>query len=57
MRVSMVDTLLDFMLGPLRGISEFYFEYQLIFNTIIVGFAAYKLFFSKKKEVKNESAN
>nr|WP_245975344.1 hypothetical protein [Oceanobacillus chungangensis] len=53
----MVDALLDFMLGPMRGISDFYFEYQLIFNSLIVGFAAYKLYFSKKKETNNESAS
>ncbi|MGE6717566.1 hypothetical protein ACQKGD_09345 [Peribacillus frigoritolerans] len=53
----MANVLLDFMLGPLRGISEFYFEHQLIFNTIVIGFAAYKLFFSKKKETQIDSAN
>ncbi|MFC7321757.1 hypothetical protein [Halobacillus campisalis] len=39
----MVDALLDFMLGPMRGIGEVYFEYQAIFNTIIVGAAIYKI--------------
>lgn len=53
----MVDGLLDFMLGPMRGISAFYFEHQLIFNSLIVGFAAYKLYFSKKKEKKNKTDN
>ncbi|WP_339282892.1 hypothetical protein [Oceanobacillus sp. FSL K6-3682] len=43
----MVDMFLDFMLGPMRGISQFYFEYQLIFNSIIVGIAGY---FLVKKE-------
>ncbi|MBM7600119.1 hypothetical protein JOC34_002510 [Virgibacillus halotolerans] len=52
----MVNTLLDFMLGPMRAIGDFYFEYQMIFNSLIVGFALYKLIFSKKK-VGNESAN
>ncbi|WP_337020535.1 hypothetical protein [Oceanobacillus massiliensis] len=50
----MVDVLLDFMLGPMRGISEFYFEYQYIFNPIIVVLAFYKVVMSKRK---NESAN
>lgn len=52
----MINTLLDFMLGPLRAIGDFYFEYQMIFNSLIVGFALYKLIFSNKK-VGNESAN
>ncbi|GAB3804325.1 hypothetical protein [Virgibacillus kimchii] len=45
----MMDTFLDFMLGPMRAISDFYFEYQVIFNTIIVGLVVFKLFFGKKK--------
>lgn len=48
----MVDTMLDFMLGPMRAIGDFYFEYQVIFNPIIVGFALYKIIFSKKKQNK-----
>ncbi|SFB00199.1 hypothetical protein SAMN04488072_10557 [Lentibacillus halodurans] len=51
----MVDAMLEFMLGPLRGISDFYLDYQLYFNTIIVGFALYKILFSQKKT--QESAN
>lgn len=35
----MVEHLLDFMLGPLRGLGRFYFEHQLIFNTLIVAVA------------------
>lgn len=46
----MVDALLDFMLGPLRGISTFYFEYQAFFNPIIVGVAAWKLFSKKRRK-------
>ncbi|CAH0345451.1 hypothetical protein [Bacillus sp. CECT 9360] len=53
----MVETFLDFMLGSLRGISQFYFEYQVIFNSIIVGIAAYKLIFSKKSNAKKETTN
>lgn len=45
----MVDMFLDFMLGPMRGISQFYFEYQLIFNSIIVGIAGYFLVKNRKK--------
>lgn len=53
----MTDTFLEFMLGPFRSIADFYFEHQMILNTIIVGFALYKLIFNKKKQTKNESVN
>ncbi|RKD69714.1 MULTISPECIES: hypothetical protein [Sinobaca] len=46
----MADTFLEFMLGSFRGISEFYFEYQIIFNTIIVLFVLYQLFSNKKQD-------
>lgn len=55
-RKTMTELMLDFMLGPMRAIGEFYFEYQMIFNPIIVGAALIKILFGKKK-VKNESAN
>ncbi|MDC3411927.1 hypothetical protein NC797_02550 [Aquibacillus sp. 3ASR75-11] len=48
----MVETLIDFMLGPFRSISQFYFEYQLIFNSIVIGVGLVKMF-SKKKESTN----
>ncbi|WP_373895457.1 hypothetical protein [Virgibacillus sp. CBA3643] len=51
----MADMLLEFMLGPFRAISDFYFEYQAIFNTIVLGFALYKVISSRKK-TENESA-
>lgn len=51
----MVDAFLDFMLGPMRGIGRFYFENQAILNTIVVGFALYKIVTSKKKNVENKS--
>lgn len=51
----MIDQFLDAMLGPFRGISQFYIEHQLIFNTIIVGIAIYQLYMKKKKE-RNASA-
>ncbi|SDQ16426.1 hypothetical protein SAMN05216232_0876 [Virgibacillus subterraneus] len=51
----MVDAMLEVMLGPLRGISDFYLDYQIYFNTIIVGFALYKILSSKKKT--EETAN
>ncbi|MBB6449939.1 hypothetical protein HNR44_001917 [Geomicrobium halophilum] len=52
----MVDTFLDIMLGPLRTISDFYFENQMIFNTMIVGFALYKMI-GKRKQPQEEAAN
>ncbi|WP_010097374.1 hypothetical protein [Ornithinibacillus scapharcae] len=52
----MVETLLDFMLGPFRAISAYYFEHQLIFNTIVIGIAIYKIYTSSKK-TGNKSAS
>ncbi|UOR11415.1 hypothetical protein [Halobacillus amylolyticus] len=45
----MTDALLDFMLGPMRVIGDVYYEYQVIFNTLVVGFALYKMIFRGKK--------
>lgn len=45
----MMDAFLDFMLGPMRGIGKFYFENQAILNTIVVGFALYKMSTRKKR--------
>ncbi|WP_404455471.1 hypothetical protein [Oceanobacillus kapialis] len=33
----MMDTFLDFMIGPFRSVSSFYFENQLIFNSLLIG--------------------
>ncbi|WP_022794065.1 hypothetical protein [Marinococcus halotolerans] len=52
----MTELMLDFMLGPMRVIGEFYFDHQMIFNPIIVGAALIKILFGKKK-AKNEPAN
>lgn len=46
----MIDQFLDIMLGPFRGISQFYIEHQLIFSTVIVGIAIYQLYRKKKRE-------
>ncbi|SET54029.1 hypothetical protein SAMN05421676_105233 [Salinibacillus kushneri] len=53
----MVDALLDFMLGPLRAITDFYVEHQFILSSIIVGFAVYKIYFSKRKQTQNDSVD
>ncbi|CDQ38455.1 MULTISPECIES: hypothetical protein [Virgibacillus] len=53
----MVEPLLDFMLGPMRGITSIYVEYQVIFNTLVVGFGIYSIFFSRKKQTANEAGD
>ena len=50
----MMDVFLDFMLGPMRAIGSFYFENQVILNTLVVGFALYKLIFNKKKSAQSD---
>ncbi len=52
----MTETFLEFMLGPFRVIATFYFENQVILNTIIVGIALYKILSNKKKRTENDSA-
>ncbi|MCG1009730.1 hypothetical protein J4760_06825 [Salinicoccus sp. ID82-1] len=56
----MVDVMLEFMLGPMRNIGDFYFENQMIFNPIIIGAALISILFGKKKKsdehVKEEKA-
>jgi len=46
----MVDMMLDFMLGPMRAIGDFYFEYQMIFNPIIIGIAFYQIIRNNKQD-------
>lgn len=53
---NMTDLFLDFMLGPIRGIGDFYFEHQMIFNSIVVGVAAFTLFSKKKAKQPNEQS-
>ncbi|WP_179106528.1 hypothetical protein [Terribacillus halophilus] len=45
----MVEMMLDFMLGPLRGISAFYINHQMIFNGVIIGGVFLKIFMKKKQ--------
>ncbi|WP_347551644.1 hypothetical protein ABFG93_06525 [Pseudalkalibacillus hwajinpoensis] len=49
----MTEALLDFMLGPFRIVGDFYFDHQVIFNTVIVCLALYKL---NRRSSGNESA-
>ncbi|SFJ79096.1 hypothetical protein SAMN04487936_104210 [Halobacillus dabanensis] len=51
----MVDAFLEFMLGPMRSIGDVYFENQMIFNSIIVGAACWKLM-NKRSSSHSESA-
>ncbi|MFP7171414.1 hypothetical protein [Terribacillus sp. 7520-G] len=46
----MTEMMLDFMLGPMRAVSAFYFEHQLIFNGIIIGGVSWKLFTGRKSK-------
>ena len=49
----MTEALLEFMLGPFQIFGDLYFEHQVIFNTIVVCFAFYKII---KRNSGNESA-
>ncbi|ERN55130.1 hypothetical protein A33I_04085 [Alkalihalophilus marmarensis DSM 21297] len=47
----MVEGFVDYALGPHgRFLSEIYLQYQFPINTLIVGIATYKLFFTRKKK-------
>ena len=47
----MVEHFVDYALGPHgRFLSNLYLEYQFPINTIIVGFAMFKLFSAKRKK-------
>ncbi|WP_175631955.1 hypothetical protein [Virgibacillus siamensis] len=51
----MIEVILDFMLGPFwRAVGDFYFQHQMILNSIVVGAALCNIFF-KKKKVQHES--
>lgn len=45
----MVDSLLDFALGPFRSISDYYFQNQSIFNSIVIGAVLLKMIVHKKR--------
>lgn len=54
----MVDALLDFMLGSVgRSIGDFYFEHQIILNSIVVGCGLVGMFSRRRRHTKEESAN
>ncbi|MFC4557632.1 hypothetical protein ACFO3D_05345 [Virgibacillus kekensis] len=54
----MVEAFLDFALGPYIGaVGDFYFENQVILNSIVVAAAFIKIFSSRKRKAQNESAS
>lgn len=47
----MVESFVDYALGPHgRYLSELYLENQFLINSIVVGFALFKLFSKKRKQ-------
>ncbi|WP_430790510.1 hypothetical protein VBD025_06650 [Virgibacillus flavescens] len=52
----MVESMLGFMLGPMEVIGDIYFEYQIFFNTLVVGFALYNLIFRGKNKADSGSS-
>lgn len=51
----MVEIVLDFVLGPFwRTVGDFYFQHQMILNSIVVGAALCNIFL-KRKKVQHES--
>ncbi len=51
----MVEVLLEFMLGPIRGIGDFYFEYQMIFNPIVILAALSRMWLTRKNNQQTET--
>lgn len=46
---SMIDSVLDFALGPFRSISGFYFENQTVFNAVVIGAVLLQMARRKKR--------
>lgn len=47
----MTELVLDLMLGPMRIVSDFYFENQIIFNSIVLIAALYQIISRKNGNV------
>ncbi|WP_174614828.1 hypothetical protein [Virgibacillus ihumii] len=46
----MTEMVLDFVLGPFwQAVGDFYFQHQMILNSIVVGAALCNIFFRKRK--------
>ncbi|MFS8580115.1 MAG: hypothetical protein LOD88_08840 [Novibacillus thermophilus] len=45
----MIDSVLDFALGPFRSISGFYFENQTVFNAVVIGAVLLQMARRKKR--------
>ncbi|SFF78287.1 hypothetical protein SAMN05216353_1094 [Halobacillus alkaliphilus] len=52
----MVEVLLEFMLGPIRGIGDFYFEHQMLFNPIVILAALGKIWLIRKNNQPTETS-
>lgn len=53
----MVEHMLDFMLGPMRGITQFYMDNLLVCNSaVFLSYFGSKLF-KKKKKVSSEQTS
>lgn len=51
----MVEVMLDFMLGPMRQLTDLYMEHQLICNTAVI--ASYlAAIFVKKQKVREDNS-
>ena len=49
----MTETLLDFMLGPMRGITDFYMEHLLVNNVIVLSLYFIARLFKNAKQLPN----
>lgn len=45
----MVESMLTFMLGPLRQITDFYMEHLLVSNSIVIEVILRQVFLKRKK--------
>ncbi|WP_182580040.1 hypothetical protein [Staphylococcus gallinarum] len=45
----MTETLLDFMLGPMRGITDFYMDHLLISNVTVLSLYSLARLFKRRK--------
>ncbi|GAA0609618.1 hypothetical protein GCM10009001_28770 [Virgibacillus siamensis] len=53
----MVEIVLDFVLGPFwRAVGDFYFQHQMILNSMVVGAALLNIFFRKRKTQRESEA-
>ncbi|MCD8888737.1 hypothetical protein K2V59_04215 [Staphylococcus arlettae] len=51
----MVEVMLDFMIGPMRQLTDVYMEHQLICNTAVIA-SYFAAIFVKKQRVKQDNS-